>query len=165
MNYKALDKDFFFETDHIISIDKATGNIKHETKMYAYDGKELKEIKSQQELNFLLYEIGQKVQEEFAKFSAKYAKPPIGYIMIGNMILEYMLNRNNVILVAYANTTKVEHEVAKDDDKIILKAKTIINKEWAFESTQSLSPEVKDAIAKTIEKALKSAMGMLKQKA
>jgi len=165
MNYKVFSNDIFFETDHILVIDKATGEVKHEMKIYANDGKELKEIKSQQELNLLLYEVGQKVQEEFTKFSAKYAKPPIGYIMIGNMILEYMLSRNNVILIAYANTSRVENEVTKDNDKIIIKSKTIINKEWNFESTQDLAPEVKDALAKTIEKALKSAMNVLKQKA
>ena len=165
MNYKVFSNDIFFETDHILVIDKATGEVKHEMKIYANDGKELKEIKSQQELNFLLYEVGQKVQEEFTKFSAKHAKPPIGYIMIGNMILEYMLSRNNIILIAYANTSRVENEVTKDNDKIIIKSKTIINKEWNFESTQDLAPEVKDALAKTIEKALKSAMNVLKQKA
>jgi len=165
MNYKVFSNDIFFETDHILVIDKATGEVKHEMKIYANDGKELKEIKSQQELNFLLYEVGQKVQEEFTKFSAKHAKPPIGYIMIGNMILEYMLSRNNIILIAYANTSRVENEVTKDNDKIIIKSKTIINKEWNFESTQDLAPEVKDTLAKTIEKALKSAMNVLKQKA
>jgi len=46
--------------------------------------------------------------------------------------------------------------------KIIIKSKTIFNKEWNFESTQNLSPEVKDNATKIIEKALKSAKTILK---
>ena len=167
MNYKVFDKEIFFETDYIITINLKTNEINHETKMYFYDGKELKEIKDFQEYNLKIYEIAQKVQEEFTKFSSKYAKPPIGYIPISNVIYEFMLNRNNVVLIAYTNVSKVENEVSKeitnDSIKIIVKSKTIFNKEWNFESMQNLSPEVKDNIAKIIEKALKSAMVMMKK--
>ncbi len=41
--------------------------------LYFYDGKELKEMKDLQEYNLKLYEISQKIQEEFTKFSSKYA--------------------------------------------------------------------------------------------
>ena len=165
MNYKVFDRDIFFETDHIITTDPKSNEIKHEEKYYFYDGKELKELKSQQELNLKLYEISQKVQEEFAKFSTKYAKPPIGYMPISNIIYEFMLSKNNVILIAYANISKVENELSKEENKIILKTKTIINKEWNFESMQDLPLETKDNIAKIIEKALKSAMTIMKGKA
>ncbi len=142
MNYKVFDKDIYTETNEIITINLKTGETNHETKMYFYDGKELKEIKDLQEYNLKLYEISQKVQEEFAKFSTKYAKPPFGYIPISNIIYEFMLNRNNIILIAYANISKVENEVSKeiskDTIKIIVKSKTIFNKEWNFESTQNL---------------------------
>jgi len=71
-----------------------------------------------------------------------------------------------VILIAYANIYKVENEISKeilgDIIKIIIKSKTIFNKEWNFESTQNLSPEVKDNATKIIEKALKSAKTILK---
>jgi hypothetical protein len=166
IHYKIFDKDLFFETDHIITTNLKTGETNHETKFYFYDGKELKEIKDSYEYNLKIYEISQKIQEEFAKFSSKYAKPPIGYIPISNIIYEYMLNRNNVILIAYANISEVENEVYKeisgDIVKIILKSKTIFNKEWNFESTQNLSPEIKDNITKIVQKALKSAMAILK---
>jgi hypothetical protein len=164
MNYRVFDKDLFFETDHIIAIDPKTNEIKHEEKYYFYDGKELREIKSQQELNLKLYEISQKIQEEFAKFSAKYAKPPIGYMPISNILYEFMLNKNTVVLIAYANISRVENEITKEENKIILKTKTIINKEWNFESMQDLPLEVKDNIARIIEKALKSAMTLMKGK-
>ncbi len=161
MNYKVFDKEIYTETDEIITINLKTGEINHETKMYFYDGKELKEIKDLQEYNLKLYEISQKVQEEFTKFSTKYVKPPIGYIPISNIIYEFMLNRNNVILIAYANISKVENEISKETSgdilKIIVKSKTIFNTEWNFESTQNLSPEIKDDVTKIIEKALKSA--------
>jgi len=166
MNYKVFDKDIYFETNHVITINLKTGETNHETKMYFYDGKELKETKDLQEYNLKVYEISQKIQEEFTKFSTKYAKPPIGYIPISNIIYEFMLNRNNIILIAYANISKVENEVSKeisnDSIKIIVKSKTIFNKEWNFESTQNLSPEIKDNITKIIEKALKSAKMILK---
>jgi len=166
MNYKIFDKNIFFETDHIIIIDLKNNEIKHEEKYYFYDGKELKEIKDLQEYNLKLYEISQKIQEEFTKFSTKYAKPPIGYMPINNIIYEFMLNRNNIVLISYANISKVENEVSKeitnDTIKIIVKSKTIFNKEWNFESTQNLSPEIKDNITKIIEKALKSAKKILK---
>jgi len=166
MNYKIFDKNIFFETDHIIIIDLKNNEIKHEEKYYFYDGKELKEIKDLQEYNLKLYEISQKIQEEFTKFSTKYAKPPIGYMPISNIIYEFMLNRNNIVLISYANISKVENEVSKeitnDTIKIIVKSKTIFNKEWNFESTQNLSPEIKDNTTKIIEKALKSAKMILK---
>ena len=166
MDYKTFDKDIYTETDEIITINLKTGETKHETNMYFYDGKELNEIKDLQEYNLKLYEISQKIQEEFTKFSTKYAKPPIGYIPISNIIYEFMLNRNNIVLIAYANISKVENEVSKeitnDTIKIIVKSKTIFNKEWNFESTQNLSPEVKDNATKIIEKALKSAKTILK---
>ena len=167
MNYKIFDKNIFFETDHIIIIDLKNNEIKHEEKYYFYDGKELKEIKDLQEYNLKLYEISQKIQEEFTKFSTKYAKPPIGYMPISNIIYEFMLNRNNIVLISYANISKVENEVSKeisnDNIKIIIKSKTIFNKEWNFESTQNLPPEIKDNITKIIEKALKSAMTIIKK--
>jgi hypothetical protein len=166
MNYKIFDKEIFFETDHIITINLKTNEINHEEKLYFYDGKELKELKDFQEYNLKQYEIAQKIQEEFTKFSTKHAKPPIGYITIGNIIFEYMLNRNNVILIAYANISKIEDEISKeitnDIIKIIYKSKMIFNKEWNFESIQNLSPEVKDNTTKIIEKALKSAKMILK---
>ena len=166
MNYKIFDKDIYTETDEIITINLKTGETNLEIKRYFYDGKELKEIKDLQEYNLKIYEIVQKVQEEFTKFSTKHAKPPIGYIPISAIIFEYMLNRNNVILIAYANISKVENEISKeitnDTIKIIIKSKTIFNKEWNFESTQNLSPEVKDNATKIIEKALKSAKTILK---
>jgi len=166
MNYKVFDKNIYTETDEIITINLKTGEIKYETKMYFYDEKELKEIKDLQEYNLKLYEISQKIQEEFTKFSTKYAKPPIGYIPISNIIYEFMLNKNNIVLIAYANISKVENEISKeitsDTIKIIVKSKTIFNKEWNFESTQNLSPEVKDNVTKIIEKALKSAKAILK---
>jgi len=166
MNYKVFDKDIYTETDEIITINLKTGETNLEIKRYFYDGKELKEIKDLQEYNLKIYEIVQKVQEEFTKFSTKHAKPPIGYIPISTIIFEYMLNRNNVILIAYANISKVENEISKeilgDIIKIIIKSKTIFNKEWNFESTQNLSPEVKDNATKIIEKALKSAKTILK---
>jgi hypothetical protein len=167
MNYKVFDKDIYTETDEIVIINLKTGETNHETKMYFYDGKELKEIKDLQEYNLKLYEISQKIQEEFTKFSSKYAKPPIGYMPISNIIYEFMLNRNNIVLISYANISKVENEVSKeitnDIIKIIVKSKTIFNKEWNFESTQNLSPEIKDNITKIIEKALKSAMTIIKK--
>jgi len=167
MNYKVFDKDIFFETDHIIIIDQKTGEIKYEEKRYFYDGKELKEIMNLDEYNLKLYETSQKIQEEYVKFTSKYTKPPIGYIIISNVIYEYMLNRNNVVLIAYANMSKVENEVSKeitnDTIKIILKTRTIFNKEWNFESIQNLSPEIKDNVTKIIEKALKGAMTILKK--
>lgn len=166
MNYKVFDKDIYFETNRTITINLKTNEINHEEKIYFYDGKELKEIKDIHEYSLKQYEIAQKIQEEYTKFSTKHAKPPIGYITISNMIFEYMLNRNNVILIAYADITKVEDEVSKEitDDsiKITYKSKMIFNKEWNFESIQNLSPEVKDTIAKIIEKALKSAKTILK---
>jgi len=166
MNYKVFDKDIYTETDEIITINLKTSETNLEIKRYFYDGKELKEIKDLQEYNLKIYEIVQKVQEEFTKFSTKHAKPPIGYIPISAIIFEYMLNRNNVILIAYANISKVENEISKeilgDIIKIIIKSKTIFNKEWNFESTQNLSPEVKDNATKIIEKALKSAKTILK---
>jgi len=166
-SYKIFDKEIFFETDHIIIIDSKTNEIKHEEKHYFYDGKELKEIKDLYEYNLKVYEISQKIQEEFTKFSSKHAKPPIGYVTISNMIFEYMLARNNVILIAYANINKLEKEISKEitDDtiKIIFKSKTIINKEWNFESIQNLPNDIKDNVTKLIEKALKSAMVMLKK--
>ena len=166
MNYKIFDKDIYTETNEIITINLKTGETNLEIKRYFYDGKELKEIKDLQEYNLKIYEIVQKVQEEFTKFSTKHAKPPIGYIPISAIIFEYMLNRNNVILIAYANISKVENEISKeitnDTIKIIIKSKTIFNKEWNFESTQNLSPEVKDNVTKIIEKALKSAKTILK---
>ena len=166
MNYKVFDKNIYTETDEIITINLKTGEIKYETKMYFYDEKELKEIKDLQEYNLKLYEISQKIQEEFTKFSTKYAKPPIGYIPISNIIYEFMLNKNNIVLIAYANISKVENEISKeitsDTIKIIVKSKTIFNKEWNFESTQNLSPEIKDNVTKIIEKALKSAKAILK---
>jgi len=166
MNYKVFDKDIFFETNYIITIDQKTNRINHEIKMYFYDGKELKEIKNLYEYNLKIYEISQKIQEEFTKFASKYAKPPIGYIPISNVIYEYMLNRNNVILIAYANISKVENEVSKeivnDVIKITLKIKTTFNKEWNFESIQNLSSEIRDNITKIIEKALKSAKTLIK---
>ena len=166
MNYKVFDKDIYFETNRTITINLKTNEINHEEKIYFYDGKELKELKDIHEYSLKQYEIAQKIQEEYTKFSTKHAKPPIGYITISNMIFEYMLNRNNVILVAYADITKVEDEVSKEitDDsiKITYKSKMIFNKEWNFESIQNLSPEVKDTIAKIIEKALKSAKTILK---
>jgi len=166
MNYKVFDKNIYTETDEIITINLKTGEIKYETKMYFYDEKELKEIKDLQEYNLKLYEISQKIQEEFTKFSTKYAKPPIGYIPISNIIYEFMLNKNNIVLIAYANISKVENEISKeitsDTIKIIVKSKTIFNKEWNFESTQNLSPEVKGNVTKIIEKALKSAKAILK---
>ena len=77
-----------------------------------------------------------------------------------------MLNKNNIVLIAYANISKVENEISKeitsDTIKIIVKSKTIFNKEWNFESTQNLSPEIKDNVTKIIEKALKSAKAILK---
>ena len=167
MNYKVFDKDIYTETDEIVTINLKTGETKHETKMYFYDGKELKEIKDLQEYNLKLYEIAQKVHEEFTKFSSKYAKPPIGYMPISNVIYEFMLNRNNIVLISYANISKVENEVSKeitnDSIKIIVKSKTIFNKEWNFEGIQNLSPEIKDNIAKIIEKVLKSAMTIIKK--
>jgi len=167
MNYKVFDKEMFFETDHIISIDQKTGEIKHDEKYYYDDGKGLKEIKDLQEYSLRLYEITQKVQEEFTKFSTKYAKPPIGYIPISNVIFEYMLNRNKVVLISYANMLKTKSEVSKeitnDTIKILLKSKTIFNKEWNFESIQNLSDDIKDNITKIIEKALKGAMTILKK--
>jgi hypothetical protein len=167
MNYKVFDKDIYTETDKIITINLKTSEINYEAKVYFYDGKELKEIDDLQEYNLKLYEISQKVQEEFVKFSSKHAKPPFGYIAIGNIIYEFMLNRNNVILIAYADIIKVENEVSKeisnDTIKIIVKSKTIFNKEWNFESTQNLSPEVKDNVTKIIEKALKSAKMLIKK--
>jgi hypothetical protein len=167
MNYKVFDKDIYTETDEIVIINLKTGETNHETKMYFYDGKELKEIKDLQEYNLKLYEISQKIQEEFTKFSSKYAKPPIGYMPISNIIYEFMLNRNNIVLISYANISKVENEVSKeisnDNIKIIVKSKTIFNKEWNFESTQNLSPEIKDNVTKIIEKALKSAMTIIKK--
>ena len=166
MNYKIFDKDLYIETNEIITINLKTNETTYEKKFYVYDGKELKELKDFQEYNLKLYEISQKVQEEFTKFSTKYAKPPIGYMPISNIIYEFMLNRNNVILIAYANISKVENEVSKeisnDTIKIILKSRTIFNKEWNFESIQNLSPEIKDNIAEIIEKALKSAKAILK---
>ena len=166
MNYKVFDKDIYTETNEIVTINLKTSETKHETKMCFYDGKELKEIKDLQEYNLKVYEISQKIQEEFTKFSTKYAKPPIGYIPISSIIYEFMLNRNNIVLIAYANISKVENEVSKeisnDTIKIIVKSKTIFNKEWNFESTQNLSSEIKDNITKIIEKALKSAKMILK---
>jgi len=166
MNYKIFDKDIYTETDEIVIINLKTNEINHETKMFFFDGEELKEIKDLQEYNLKLYEISQKIQEEFTKFSTKYAKPPIGYMPISNIIYEFMLNRNNIVLIAYANISKVENEVSKeisnDSIKIIVKSKTIFNKEWNFEGTQNLSPEIKDNITKIIEKALKSAKMILK---
>jgi hypothetical protein len=166
-SYKVFNKDVFFETEHIITIDLKTNEVKHEEKRYFYNGKELVEIKDLQEFNLRLYEVSQMIQEEFAKFSSKHTKPPIGYFLISNIIFEYMLSRNNVILIAYANISKVENEVSKeitnDLIKIILKSRTIVNKEWNFESIQNLSSEVKDNVTKLIEKALKSAMVMLKK--
>jgi MFS superfamily sulfate permease-like transporter len=166
MNYKVFDKDMYFEIDHIITINLKTNEINHEEKIYFYDGKELKQLKDFYEYNLKQYEIAQKIQEEFTKFSTKHAKPPIGYITIGNIIFEYMLNRNNVILIAYANISKVEDEISKeitnDTIKIIYKSKMIFNKEWNFESTLNLSPEIKDNVTKIIEKALKSAKAILK---
>ena len=166
MNYKIFDKDLYIETNEIITINLKTNETTYEKKFYVYDGKELKELKDFQEYNLKLYEISQKVQEEFTKFSTKYAKPPIGYMPISNIIYEFMLNRNNVILIAYANISKVENEVSKeisnDTIKIILKSRTIFNKEWNFESIQNLSPEIKDNITEIIEKALKSAKAILK---
>ena len=166
-SYKVFDKDIYTETDEIVTINLKTGETNLEIKRYFYDGKELKEIKDFQEYNLKTNEISQKIQEEFAKFSSKYAKPPIGYMPISGIIYEFMLNRNNVVLIAYANIVKVENEISKeitnDSIKIIVKSKTIFNKEWNFESIQNLSPEIKDNIAKIIEKALKSAMVMMKK--
>ncbi len=45
----------------------------------------------------------------------------------------------------------------------LVKSKTIFNKEWNFESTQNLSPEVKDNVTKIIEEALKSAKMLIKK--
>ena len=166
MNYKVFDKDIYTETDEIITVNLKTSETNLEIKRYFYDGKELNEIKDLQEYNLKLYEISQKIQEEFTKFSTKHAKPPIGYMPISNIIYEFMLNRNNIVLIAYANISKIENEISKeitsDSIKIIIKSKTIFNKEWNFESTQDLSPEVKDNIIKIIEKALKSAKTILK---
>jgi hypothetical protein len=166
MNYKIFDKDIFFEINRIITINLKTNEVNHEEKLYFYDGKELKQLKDIYEYNLKQYEIAQKIQEEFAKFSSKHAKPPIGYITIGNIIFEYMLNRNNVILIAYANISKVEDEISKeitnDTIKIVYKSKMVFNKEWNFESIQNLSPEIKDNVTKIIEKALKSAKMILK---
>jgi MFS superfamily sulfate permease-like transporter len=166
MNYKVFDKDMYFETDRIITINLKTNEINHEEKLYFYDGKELKQLKDFYEYNLKQYEIAQKIQEEFTKFSTKHAKPPIGYITIGNIIFEYMLNRNNIILIAFANISKAEDEISKeitnDTIKIIYKSKMVFNKEWNFESTQNLSPEIKDNVIKIIEKALKSAKTILK---
>jgi MFS superfamily sulfate permease-like transporter len=166
MNYKVFDKDMYFETNRIIIINLKTNEINHEEKIYFYDGKELKQLKDFYEYNLKQYEIAQKIQEEFTKFSTKHAKPPIGYITIGNIIFEYMLNRNNVILIAFANISKIEDEISKeianDTIRIIYKSKMIFNKEWNFESTLNLSPEIKDNVTKIIEKALKSAKAILK---
>ena len=166
INYKIFDKEIFFETNHIITINLKTNEINHEEMLYFYDGKELKQLKDIYEYNLKQYEIAQKIQEEFTKFATKHAKPPIGYITIGNIIFEYMLNRNNVILIAYANISKVEDEISKeilgDIVKIIYKSKMIFNKEWNFESIQNLSQEIKDNATKIIEKALKSAKTILK---
>ena len=166
MNYKVFDKDIYFETNRIITINLKTNEINHEEKLYFYDGKELKELKDIYEYNLKQYEIAQKIQEEFTKFSTKYTKPPIGYITIGNIIFEYMLNRNNVILIAYVNISKVEDEISKeitnDTIKIIYKSKMIFNKEWNFESIQNLSFEIKNNVTEIIEKALKSAKTILK---
>jgi MFS superfamily sulfate permease-like transporter len=166
MNYKVFDKDMYFEIDHIIIMNLKTNEINHEEKLYFYDGKELKQLKDFYEFNLKQYETVQKTQEEFTKFSTKHAKPPIGYITIGNIIFEYMLNRNNVILIAFANISKIEDEISKeianDTIRIIYKSKMIFNKEWNFESTLNLSPEIKDNVTKIIEKALKSAKAILK---
>jgi len=167
MNYKVFDKEIYFETNHLITISLKTNEINHELKLYFYDGKELNELKDIHEYNLKQYEIAQKVQEEFAKFSSKHAKPPIGYITIGNMIFEYMLNRNNVIPIAYADISKVEDEISKevtnDTIKITYKSKLIFNKEWNFESIQNLPNDIKDNVTKLIEKALKSAITILKK--
>jgi len=166
INYKVFDKDIYFETNRAITINLKTNEINHEEKLYFYDGKELKQLKDIYEYNLKQYEIAQKIQEEFTKFSSKHAKPPIGYIIIGNIIFEYMLNRNNVILIAYANISKVEDEISKeitnDTIKITYKSKMVFNKEWNFESIQNLSSEIRDNVTKIIEKALKSAKMILK---
>ncbi len=72
-----------------------------------------------------------------------------------------MLSRNNVVLIAYANISKVENEIAKDENEIILKTKTIINKEWNFESMQDLPLEVKNDIAKIIINGVKTNASMI----
>ncbi len=165
--YKVFDKDIYTETDEIVTINLKTGETNLEIKRYFYDGKELKEIKDLHEYNLRTNEISQKIQEEFTKFSTKYAKPPIGYFPISGIIYEFMLNKNNVILIAYANIIKIENEIFKeisnDIIKIIIKSKTIFNKEWNFESIQNVSPEIKDSVTKIIEKALKSAKMILKK--
>jgi len=167
MNYKVFDKDIYFETNHLITISLKTNEISHERKFYFYDGKELKELRDIHEYNLKQYETAQKIQEEFTKFSVKHAKPPIGYITIGNMIIEYMLNRNNVVPIAFADISKVEDEVSKeitnDTVKTIYKSKLIFNKEWNFESIQNLPNDIKDNVTKIIQKALKSAITILKK--
>jgi len=167
MNYKVFDKEIFFEIDHIIAVNLKTGETNHEEKRYFYDGKELNELKDIHEYSLKQYETAQKIQEEFTKFSMKHAKPPIGYITIGNMIFEYMLSRNKVMLVAFADISKVEDEISKeitnDTVKIIYKSKLIFNKEWNFEIIQNLPNDIKDNVTKMIEKALKGAITILKK--
>ncbi len=57
MNYKVFDKDIYTETNEIITISLKTGETNHETKMYFYDGKELKEIKDLTIILIISFEI------------------------------------------------------------------------------------------------------------
>jgi hypothetical protein len=164
--YNIFDKEMYTETHHIIILNKQTNEIKTENKTYIFDGDNLMEINDPHEYNFKLFEIMQKIQKEYSKFLQKYAKPPIGYMLINGIMYEFMTVRNNILILKYANIIDIKKEEIKeikdDEIKIIYKVKYIYNKDWVFESAENIPQHVKDQIANIIKNTFKNIIAQLK---
>ena len=164
--YNIFDKEIYIESHYIVILKKQTNEIKTEIKTYFFDGNNLSEIPDLHEYNFKLFEISQKIQKEFIKFLQKYAKPPIDYILINGIIYEYMVIKNNIILLKYAKIIDIKKEIINetvdDEIKIIYKEKFIYNKDWIFESAETIPPNVKDQIINKIKSIFKDAIAKSK---
>ncbi len=108
----------------------------------------------------------QKIQKEYAKFLQKYAKPPIGYMLINGILYEYMTVKNNIVLLRYANIIDTKKEILNetqgDKIKIIYKIKYIYNKDWVFESAENIPSHIKDQITNIIKNTFKSIIAQIK---
>ena len=164
--YNIFDKEMYVETHYIITLNKQTNEIKTESKTYIFDGNNLTEINDLHEYNFKLFEIMQKIQNEYTKFLQKHAKPPIDYILINGILYEYMTIRNNIILLKYANIIDIKKEILNEthdnEIKIIYKVKYIYNKDWVFESAENIPPHIKDQITDKIKSIFKNIIAKIK---